>query len=75
VAGIVSPETATITRPTQALSVADHERFLESLKPAPDPFDSIDHEVAGGPTRRRKESEVNRLLAILDELAGKEGLL
>ena len=56
------------------VSVAAHERWHESLRggPAFDPEDEL-AEIADRPPSRRKEKDVSRLLAVLDEISdGKE---
>ena len=54
-----------------AVSVDEHQRFQESLTRATDPFDEVDN-AAEHPAQRRKESDANRLLEILDDLAVEE---
>jgi hypothetical protein len=68
-------ETALAAR--KPITVQDHEsirrEMLAGLMPSRD-FDDIDVEVdlPPGPARRRKDSEVSRVLSILDEI-GKDG--
>jgi hypothetical protein len=55
---------------SRQFSIADHERFLESMAPAPD-FDEIDELVADPAVervQRRSAGEVRRVLSILDDL-------
>ena len=50
------------------VSIADHERFRESLQPPPPPDDAIDMIVVESPPARRPKREAERVLRILDEL-------
>ncbi len=57
------------------VTVEDHQQFREAIAPSP-PLDPIDEALADipGPAQTRKEGEVSKLLAILDELeTGKDG--
>jgi PHD/YefM family antitoxin component YafN of YafNO toxin-antitoxin module len=56
------------------VTIDDHAAFRESIA-TPKPFDEIDDLVdIPGPVQMRKQSEVSRVLSILDELEnGKDG--
>ena len=56
------------TNPHRIVSVADRERFIESLQPSGEPADEIDMSVVENPPGRRPNRETARVLRILDEL-------
>lgn len=62
-------------QPARRVSIADHERFRESMQPTPPPEDDSDMLVIENPPARRPKREADRVLRILDELkSNREGI-